>query len=183
VRFAFQFVFAFFSGLVALSSAVAADDFDPETVPIEDVISCKIKAPYYMGFIMTLTTDNEPGSWQKRGWKKTDAKNTWLSQYRLPAPITVFGHQTSDVAFTNSGMLAVLDMADPLPIAKENGIESLPLPGRFMGQKILESGSTDDKELGMKITTQTSLNVSTVASHPGKTLIGCSYRMDMEPLG
>jgi hypothetical protein len=159
-----------------------ARDFDPETVDPADVIQCKISAPHYAGFIMAFTLDGEPGSWDKRGWKKVDPKNAWLTQYRLPAPITVFSYKTDNVVFTNSGMLAVLDIADPHAIAAQNGVEIWPAATRYMGEKILEDKEAVESELEMKIKTKISLNISTVTSHPGKTLIGCSYNTDLEPI-
>ncbi len=158
------------------------DGFDPETVDVADVIQCKISAPHYVGFIMAFTLDGEPGSWDKRGWKKVDPKNAWLTQYRLPAPINVFGYKTDNVVFTNSGMLAVLDIAEPHAIAAQNGVEIWPAATRYMGEKILEEKEAVESELGMKIKTKISLNISTVTSHPGKTLIGCSYTTDLEPI-
>jgi hypothetical protein len=163
--------------------ALAVDDFDPETIDPAAVIQCRISAPHYMGFVMTMSSDGEPGSWDKRGWIKMVSPNPMMTQYRLPKPISVFGHETSVIAFTSSAMLAVLDVADPYPLAKEYGIESLPIPGRFMGEKLMSEGTEIDKDINMKISTRVALNLSTVASHPGKTLMGCSYHTDMDPLG
>lgn len=166
-------------------TAFAADpvEFDPETVDAADVISCKIGADDYMGFVMTVTTSDEPGSYQARGWKKVDSGNPFMTQYRLPKPITVYGYTTSDVAFTSSAMLAVIDLADPAGLAKAQNIENLmPASGRFIGEREISNTSSVDKEAGFAIKKSVTLNISTVTSHPGKTMIGCSYNMDMEPL-
>jgi hypothetical protein len=178
---------AIFAGILAVLSteASAADvpEFDPETVDVADVTGCKIDAGHYMGFVMTLSTDDEPGSYQKRGWKKMGSPNPMMTQYHLPAPVTVYGYTTSDVAFTSSAMLAVIDLADPTALAKAHNVENI-IPGapRFMGEREISDTTEIDKEAGYTFKKRVALNISTLASHPGKTLIGCSYHMDMEPL-
>jgi hypothetical protein len=136
-----------------------------------------------MGFIMTLTTDDEPGSYQARGWTRLESKNSWMTQYRLPAPITVFGHITSEVAFTSSAMLAVLDLPDPQVLADAQKISNImPMGTRFLGEREISNTTKIEKDVGFTVKQRVSINISTMASHPGQTLIGCSYKMDMEPL-
>jgi hypothetical protein len=36
-----------------------------------------------------------------------------------------------------------------------------------------------DEHLGMTFETRVALNVSTLDSHPGKTLVGCSYKVEV----
>jgi hypothetical protein len=165
------------------ASAADAPEFDPETVDVADVIGCKIDAGHYMGFVMTLSTDDEPGSYQKRGWTKMESPNPMMTQYRLPAPVTVYGYTTSEVAFTSSAMLAVIDLADPTALAKAKNVDNI-MPGapRFRGEREISDTTEINKEAGYTFKKRVALNISTLASHPGKTLIGCSYHMDMEPL-
>jgi hypothetical protein len=171
------------AAMPAFAQSADAPEFDPETVDVADVIGCKIDAGHYMGFVMTLSTDDEPGSYQARGWKKLKSPNPMMTQYRLPAPVTVYGYTTSDVAFTSSAMLAVIDLADPTALAKAQNVDNI-MPGapRFMGEREISDTTEIDKEAGYTFKKRVALNISTLASHPGKTLIGCSYHMDMEPL-
>jgi hypothetical protein len=170
---------------VAAQPATAADVavFDPETVDVADVIGCKICADDYIGFIMTITLDNEPGSYQARGWQKRSSANPWMTQYHLPAPITLFGYTTSEVAFTASAMLAIIDLADPLSLATTYNIDNiLPGSGRFMGERQISHSSTVDSKAGFAIDQSIAITLPTVETHPGKTLIGCSYQLDLQPL-
>jgi hypothetical protein len=104
-----------------------------------------------------------------------------LAEFSLKAPITVFGRQASRVAFNSAGVFAILDEADPHPLAKQLDIKPVvDRPGKFMGDKVLSEADEELGDSGVKIRTQVSLNVSTVDSHPGKVLAGCGYRMDTE---
>ena len=51
-------------------------------------------------------------------------------------------------------------------------------PDKFLGEKeiVEESG----EEAGITLKTRIALNVSTVGSHPGKTLGGCSYQIEVQ---
>ncbi|MGY3327721.1 hypothetical protein ACVILI_000738 [Mesorhizobium sp. USDA 4775] len=51
-------------------------------------------------------------------------------------------------------------------------------PDKFLGEKVVAE-STDNTG-GVSLSTRITLNVSTVTSHPGKTLAGCSYLLDVE---
>ena len=46
-------------------------------------------------------------------------------------------------------------------------------PGQFLGEKAIFD-ETEESD-GVKFHTKVALNVSTVESHPGKVLAGCSY--------
>jgi hypothetical protein len=80
-------------------------------------------------------------------------------------------------------MLAVIDLADPAPLAKALDVENI-IPGarRFMGEREISHTTEIDKEAGYEFEKRVALNISTLASHPGKTLIGCACQMDIEPL-
>ncbi|MFT3968583.1 MAG: hypothetical protein QM690_22175, partial [Sphingobium sp.] len=123
----------------------------------------------------------------------------------LPEPITVAGHyETRTIAFSSSAILAVLDLPDPDPLAKEQGIKNAldadPLidalsassqPSRaqieteisfrkFMGEKVVKDETEPaEQEGGFGAHTTITRTISNVQSHPGKTLYGCSYRMEL----
>jgi hypothetical protein len=106
--------------------------------------------------------------------------NPMLKTYALKAPLTVFGRQTRLIAFSSSGPMAVLDEADPHPLARELGVEpAVDTPGKFLGEREISASSEKGGAGGMTFNSRVALNVSTVTSHPGKTLAGCSYVIDM----
>ena len=96
---------------------------DPNSVDIVDAIECRLAAPVYNGFALALNGEEKIAD--KRHWVRVDTKNPMMNEYDLPAPITVAGHySTRRIAFTASGVLAILDLPDPSILAKEQKIEN-----------------------------------------------------------
>jgi len=92
----------------------------------------------------------------------------------------VFGRTTSHVAFNSAGVLAVLDEADPHPLGAQLGVTAaVDRPGKYLAEKVVSQIEEQVSE-DVKLTATTTLNVSTVDSHPGKVLAGCGYRIDTE---
>lgn len=173
------------AGLLAMALAfpVAAqevEDFDPATVDLAKLIECRTyDVPSYNGFAFWLAGTDGAEARKHLGLTEVKTDNFLLKQYRLATPISVFGRTTRLVAFNNSGPLAVLDEADPHPLAKQLEIKpAIDVPNKFLGEKVISETNekVGDTSFGMRVT----LNVSTVSSHPGKTLAGCSYRLEVE---
>lgn len=199
-----------FAALLATASLAAAaplqaaeEPFDPNAVDVVDAIECRLDAPTYNGFALALNGEEKIAD--KRGWVQVDTKNIFMNEYSLPAPITVAGHySTRRIAFTASGVLAILDLADPSTIAQEQKIENALDPSplidaiiasgkatreeveaatksrKFLGEKVLVD-RTEPPEDGGSFGTHTTIsrNVSNASSHPGKTFYGCSYRIEI----
>ncbi len=161
-------------------------EVDPRTIDLTDLLNCSVDAPTYNNFALSL--DDDKYGAKARGWKKVESDNPFLSEYRLPQRIDVVGgvtetYTTQTIVFSSSAILAVIDLADPADLAKSLKIDDyVSLPGKFMGQRVVTEKTEDDAELSVRFTTTISQSVSTVSSHPGKTLYGCSYNMDMEDL-
>lgn len=106
--------------------------------------------------------------------------NQFMSEFRLTSPITVFGQQTERVAVAGASIMAVLDQADPRPLAKRLALETgYDQDGKFMAGRELVSRDVTDPKTGEAQIESIILSVSTVASHPGKTLAGCTYSLDL----
>jgi hypothetical protein len=170
--------------LMCATAARAGEPAEPsaENADPADIISCKITAPLFTGFTMAISMDGETGSAEQRGWVKVPAANSRYIHYHLPKPITVFSQITSDVAQSSNGLYAILDIADPTALAAANGLEYFANVPLDIGGKLVSKESTVDQELKMRVLTSRTLNVSTIKAFPSKTLIGCSYTMDMQPL-
>ncbi|MEP7005557.1 MAG: hypothetical protein ABI810_06215 [Sphingomonas bacterium] len=196
--------------LAALSLAMpfttppqAAEDYDPNRIDILDALECRLDAPDYNGFAMALNGEEKIAD--KRRWVRVDTRNPFMNEYELPAPITVAGHySTRRIAFTSSGVLAILDLADPAAIAQEQGIKNAldPTPlveamvasgkatreeveaatrsRKFLGEKILVD-RTEPPTAGESFGAHTIIgrNVSNATTLPGKTFYGCSYRIEL----
>jgi hypothetical protein len=163
------------------AQAQEAVDFDPATLDMAKLIECKTYAPpQYNALAFWLMEDGGKAARARFGLSETRSANPMLKTYALKAPLNVFGRQTRQVAFTSSGLLAVLDEAGPHPLARELGVEpAVDTPGKFLGERQIAASSEKTKGTGMIFNSRTALNVSTVTSHPGKTLAGCSYVIDV----
>ncbi|TPM27935.1 hypothetical protein [Mesorhizobium sp. B2-3-4] len=163
--------------LVLLATPAMAENFDLAALDLAALIECRADVSTYNGFALRLA--GEPDAAQTLGWTEVASGNPFLRQYRLPAPVHVFGRETGTVVFTATGPMAVLDGVAAPDLAKELDIApAISRPDKFLGEKVVAE-STDDTE-GISLSTRITLNVSTVASHPGKTLAGCSYTLDMK---
>lgn len=196
------FLFIVLFGASPLAAAEERD-FDPGTVSEADAINCQLDVPSYNGF--ALSVSGEDGLAARRHWRKVDSVNPFLDEYELPVPILVTGaYQTRRIAFTSTGILAILDLADPGTIAREEGISNAADPEPLIAQVVasgkaaraeIEAGLTFRKFLGERILVETTelpangasfgartiiaRNVSNATTHPDKTFYGCSYRIEL----
>jgi hypothetical protein len=199
----------FAPSLVACFLLVAAplhgaedESFDPHSVDEKAAIACALSAPEYMGF--ALSVSGEDGIAATRGWRKLEGENPFLSEYELPAPIRIMGHETRRIAFSGSAIMAVLDVADPGDLARGEGIANSLSAGplgdallawnaarqgnggkepafrKFLGEKVLSDvtePAEGDSTWGQRTTV--TRTISNVTTHPGKTFYGCSYRIEL----
>lgn len=178
------------------------DTPDPSRIGEVDAIECRLSVPGYTGF--ALSVSEADGIAEARHWKKIDSANPFLSEYELPAPITVAGsHRTRRIAFSANAILAILDVADPAEVARGDNVPNAMDPDpmiedlarssgksyadvaagmtfrKFLGERIVreETQPAKGEEFGTHMVVARS--ISNATSHPGKTLYGCSYRMEI----
>ena len=196
----------FAAALIATTPALAQakdDDFDPITVDVVDAINCHIDARTYNGFALSLNSTDDRGA-SRRGWRAIKGTNAFMSEYRLPKPIAVTGSfQTSHIALTSSAVLAVLDLPDPAALAKAEQITNqadatvlldalvadgtmtaeqarqIPRTNKFLGERVIVDETEHDEKLKMSFKTSIKRVISTVTSHPGKSLYGCAYQIEI----
>lgn len=186
------------------SSATAWQEApDPGRISETDAIECRLTVPAYTGFALSISEAD--GIAQARGWKRVDSPNPFLNEYELPKPITVGGsYRTTRIAFTSNAILAVLDVADPAEVARgqnvANALDPDPMIAdlarssgksyaevaagmkfrKFLGERILSDKTepaANAESFGSHMVVARS--ISNATSHPGKTLYGCSYRMEV----
>lgn len=110
--------------------------------------------------------------------------NQFMQEFRLARPITVFGQQTDHIAVAGASIMAVLALPDPRPLARELALEvAYDQGGKFMAGRELVSRDVTDPASGEAQIESVILSVSTVASHPGRTLAGCTYSLDLPAEG
>lgn len=195
---------AFFALALATPAPEPGDaENDPASIREIDAIDCRLDVPSYTAFAMAV--GGKDGIARQRHWKKVASRNAFLSEYELPGAIVVGGaYSTRRIAFTASGILAILDVADPAVIARaeqiDNTMSAEPLIDaivasgaasraqaeaeirfrKFLGERILHD-HTDralaGEDFGSHVVVARS--VSNATTHPGKTFYGCSYRMEI----
>ena len=187
---------ALVAALAVPSTSLRAENVAP--FDIVGALTCKLDAGAYIGFAMNLG-DDEIG-YKARGWMKEESGTALLSQYRLPAPIDVAGYATRTIVFSGSGIAAVLDVADPAAVAAPLGVVNsimsreaaaaalglapaqavqLPLVTAFRGERELLDKTDGERVAGMRVRTRIVQLVSKDEHYPGKTLLGCSYSIEL----
>lgn len=170
----------FLSAMIPTAPAQEQENaFDPAGLDLAKLIECRAEVADYNELGAWL--QSEPAAPNKLGWRKVESGNPFLEQYHMDKPVSVFGSETSDIAFAGSGVVALLDGKDASSLAGKLEVDPLvDTSDKFMGQRVI-SEKTEVHE-ALKLTTRISLNVSTVESHPGKVLVGCSYnfKLDMQ---
>jgi hypothetical protein len=115
-----------------------------------------------------------------QGWRPQPQTNLFMAEYRLNQPVTVFGHSTDHIAMAGATIVALLDLPDPRPLARELELEeALDTPEKVIFGRELVSRDVIDAKTGEALIESVILGVSTVKSHPGKTLAGCTYSLDL----
>jgi hypothetical protein len=120
----------------------------------------------------------EPGQIERWGWRKIESGSGFLSVFQLPQSIDVFGQRTSQVAFSASGIVALLPAAswstllellklDPISVGP-----TMKLYGRAVGADTYTSST-------FTVVQKISYSVSTSDAYPGVVLAGCSYAREM----
>lgn len=162
--------------LSAASATAEEQEFDPLAVDVVEALECRLDPRTYNGFALTLGSDD--GGYQARGWKRQESNNSFLSQYELPEPVIVAGHNTRTIVFSSSAIMAVLDI-DIKELARHENIENVMRNGqKFLGERVVSSKSETD--VGLTFTATVKRVLSNVTSHPGKALLGCSYSVEIK---
>ena len=163
--------------LILLATPAIAREFDPAALDLTALVECRAGISTYNGFALWLA--EEPGAADRLGWKEQPSANPFLRQYRLPAPIHVFGRETQTIVFTATGPMAVLDgIAAPELARRLNVPATISTPDKFLGERVVTESAEDSG--GVSLATRITLDVSTVESHPGRALAGFSYALDVK---
>jgi len=142
------------------------------------LIECRGEVPQLHALAPAL---DDPLQAVALGWRPLPQANMFLTEFMLATPITVFGRSSDHIAFSGNSVLAIIDLPDPRPLAAELELETaIDTPTKAMFGKELRSTEIVDPETGTPLIESLVLNVSNVDSHPGKTLVGCSYSLDLE---
>lgn len=127
---------------------------------------------------------NDPLKAVAQGWRPLPQGNLFMAEYQLTTPITVFGRSADHIAMAGATIVAILDLPDPRGLARELDLESaVDTPEKAMFGRELVSRDVIDAKTGEALIESVILSVSNVKSHPGKTLAGCTYSLDIPAEG
>ncbi|KRG38893.1 hypothetical protein ARC20_14275, partial [Stenotrophomonas panacihumi] len=163
--------------LAATASAAHAADAPAAKPDLAALIECRGREADFAALQPVLA---DPLKAIALGWRPLPQGNLFMTEYALNTPITVFGHPSSQIAFSGPSVMAILDLPDPRPLARQLTLEEgVDTPEKVMyGREVLSQDTTDPRT-GEPMIESIVLSVSNVKSHPGKTLAGCSYSLDL----
>ena len=150
---------------------------DPQKVDVATMLACGYDVPTYNEYAMALGAAGE-GAAALGLTRIADESNPFMHEYDLAAPVDVLGYRTQRVALASGALMAVLDNVKPQEVAKKLGIEEALRDDSFKYMAMRVAHHTQEKVGGSTINTVISHEVSTVVTHPGKVLVGCSYRVN-----
>ncbi|WP_141058750.1 hypothetical protein [Stenotrophomonas rhizophila] len=160
-------------GLLALLPAAAS----AAPLDLAALIECRQRVADYAAVAPVVA---DPLKAVANGLQPLPQGNPFMTEFRLATPLTVFGQRTEYVAVAGASIMAILDLADPRPLAKtlalEDGVDNA---DKFMAGRELVSRDVADPATGEPMIESVILSLSTVKTHPGKTLAGCTYSLDL----
>ena len=165
-----------------VSTAAMTAEEDPSKIDLAKLIECTTyDVPSYNSFAMWLTGPESTEAMRQFGITEQPSNSLLLREFKLAKPITVFGRQTDRIAFASSGPLALLNEADPHPLAKELDVTAaVDRFDKFLAEREIFSNKEQLENSDTVLHTRIALDVSTDIYHPGKTLAGCSYSIEVE---
>lgn len=137
------------------------------------MLECRAKFEQYTSFAMG---DFQDEKFKKAlGIKKVKQANSFIEEYELPKALDIYGYTTNRIAFTSSGVMAIVNEKNPVQLAEklQLGVE-YNRGGKILATKVI-SETKPENIGGMQVWQKISKDLSTVTSHPDKTLVGCSY--------
>ncbi|AVA19945.1 hypothetical protein ACXHXG_06115 [Rhizobium sp. LEGMi198b] len=165
-----------------VSTAAMTSEEDPSKIDLAKLIECTTyDVPSYNGFAMWLTGPESDEAMRRFGITEQPSTSLLLREFKLAKPITVFGRQTDRIAFASSGPLALINEADPHPLAKELGVTAaVDRFDKYLAEREIFSKKEQLENSDTVLHSRIALDVSTDIYHPGKTLAGCSYSIEVE---
>ncbi|OAX88244.1 hypothetical protein A7D16_12180 [Xanthomonas nasturtii] len=163
--------------LLLLSAPLAWAQTAPVRPDLPALIECRQRIDDFSALAPVLA---DPLKAVALGWTPLDQSNLFMTEYTLNTPISVFGHSTTHIAFSGASVMAILDLPDPRPLAKQLNLElGVDNAEKVMYGRELVSEDTTNPKTGEAMIESVVLSVTNVKSHPGKTVVGCGYSLDL----
>ncbi|MFA4295699.1 hypothetical protein P2B08_15695 [Xanthomonas perforans] len=169
--------FCIAGALLLLSALGAWAQTAPVRPDLAALIECRQRIADFSALAPVLA---DPLKAVALGWTPLDQSNLFMTEYTLNTPIRVFGHSTNHIAFSGASIMAILDLPDPRPLAKQLDLElGVDNAEKVMYGRELVSEDTTNPKTGEAMIESVVLSVTNVKSHPGKTVVGCGYSLDL----
>ncbi|WLA07177.1 hypothetical protein MO328_12040 [Xanthomonas translucens] len=163
--------------VLALAAALPAAAAPAPAIDLPALLECRQGVADFAALGPLLA---DPLKAVAQGWRPLPQSNLFMSEYELVRPIQVFGHSTTRIGVAGASVMAILDLADPRPLARQLQLEAaVDTPQKAMFGREVVSRDVTDPKTGEPMIESIILSLSTVQSHPGKTLAGCSYSLDL----
>ncbi len=137
------------------------------------ILECRAKFREYTSFALG---DFQDEKFKKSiGIKKIKQADSFIEEYELPKAIDIYGYTTNRIAFTSSGVLAVVNEKNPVQLAEKLKLKvEYNRGGKILATQVISETKPETIE-GMQVWQKISKDLSTMPAHPNKTLVGCSY--------
>ena len=166
--------------LAVLATTPAWADDEPEYADartlqddVARVVTCEADYDTFMraGTALSPLYYGDPGGAALEGWRLVD--KGFVAEYATPGPIEILGREARSVMAAGQGLLAVLDGDLKQALAEELGLKPSDVP--FTSHILVRAVRSEP--LGDGVQVDVVQTVSTITTHPGKTLVGCEYRL------
>ncbi|MET1162092.1 MAG: hypothetical protein ABWY48_06085, partial [Pseudoxanthomonas sp.] len=101
--------------LLAQTTA-SAEKLDASRIDLAALIECKQQLADFHYLAPALA---DPLQAVALGWRPLPQANLFMTEFKVNSPIVVFGTSTDHIAFTGDSIIAILDLPDPRPLAKQ----------------------------------------------------------------
>ena len=138
------------------------------------VLSCEADRDAFMR-IGTALSDlhyGAPAAPAFDGWKEVGDAG-FVIEFAMPESIEVQGQTVSSVMAAGEGLLAVLEGDQVEPLSKALGVAA----GDDAFTRHIRTRLVRSEDLGDGMRIDIVQTVSAITTHPGKTLVGCEYRL------
>lgn len=163
-------------GLATLAGTCMAAEQAPAP-DLTGLIECRKHIDEYAHAIVPVL--NDPAVAKALGWEALPRTNPYMTEFKLPAPLQVFGSSSDHLMISGGTIMVLLDTPDPRTLAKQLQLEiGVDTPEKFMAGREVASRDIVTPATGQQMIESEILSVSDVRTHPGKTLAGCTYDLD-----
>ena len=163
--------------LSAIAHGQPASPGSPPHPDLSALVQCQASVEQFAGLSGAV---DDPLQAVALGWAPRPRTNPFMAEYRLNTPVQAYGQHSDWLAISGGTVMLVLEQVSPQALAAELALEVVvDENGKFMAGRELVSRDWIDPDNGQVLIESAVIGVSTVASHVGKTLLGCTYSLDL----